>query len=81
MMRYIDFIKRMLLRLVFGNRTYSYMCRSLSQDSRLRSARLTDIIVRKDGREVRIEADWLKNLCKIVEKDLTSPVPQPGDYK
>ena len=71
-------IKRLLLRLALGKRTYGYMCKTLSQDPRLRSAKLADIIVRKDGREERIEADWLKNLARIVAIDLTPPVPQPA---
>jgi hypothetical protein len=60
----IDAIKRFLLRLALGKRTYAYMCRTLSQDPRLPRCRLADIIVRQDGREVRIEADWLKTLCE-----------------
>lgn len=75
----MNYFKRLLLRLALGQRTYQYMCRTLSQDPRLRHARLADIVVRKDGREVRIEADWLKNLCKLVETDLTQPVPQSDD--
>jgi hypothetical protein len=71
-------MKRFLLKYILGKRTYEYMCRTLSQDPRLRQARLADIVVRKDGREVRIEADWLRNLCVLVEKDLTIPVKQPG---
>lgn len=69
-------MKRFLLKYILGKSTYEYMCRTLSQDPRLRSAKLADIIVRKDGRETRIEADWLKDLAKLVEKDLTTPVPQ-----
>lgn len=72
-------LKRLLLRLALGGRTYRYMCMSLSQDTRLRSCRLADIVVRKDGREVRVEADWLKKLCVLVAHDLTSPVAQPGE--
>jgi hypothetical protein len=70
-------IKRLLLQLALGKRTYDYMCKTLSQDPRLRSCKLADIIVRKDGREVRVEADWLKNLARIVAVDLTPPVLQP----
>jgi hypothetical protein len=79
----INAIKRFLLCLALGKRTYAYMCKTLSQDPRLPRCRLADIIVRQDGREVRIEADWLKTVCKLVSPDLTPPVPQPGegDYK
>jgi hypothetical protein len=75
----IGAIKRLLLRLALGKRTYAYMCRTLSQDPRLPRCYLADIIVRQDGREVRIEADWLKPLCKLVKPDLTPRVPQPGE--
>lgn len=75
----MNYIKRLLLRLALGKRTYDYMCRTLSQDPRLPKARWADIVVRKDGREVRVEADWLKTLCKLVKADLTPPVPQPDD--
>lgn len=75
----INFLRSLLLRLALGNRTYAYMCGTLSQDPRLRSCKLADIVVRKDGREVRVEADWLKDLCRIVSADLTPPVPQPDE--
>lgn len=75
----MNYLKRLLLRWALGKRKYEYMCRTLSQDPRLRSARLADIVVRKDGREVRIEADWLRDLCRLVEADLTPSVPQPDD--
>jgi hypothetical protein len=74
-----NYFKRLLLRLALGGRTYDYMCRTLSQDPRLPRCRLADIVVRKDGKEIRIEADWLKKLCKIIETDLTPPCPQPDD--
>lgn len=76
-----NFFQRILLRLILGKRTYHYMCGSLSQDSRLRTAKFADIVIRKDGREKRVEADWLKKLARIVEKDLTKPVPQPYSYQ
>ena len=75
----LNFLRSLLLRLALGNRTYHYMCKTLSQDPRLRSCREADIVVRKDGREVRIEADWLRNLCRIVAANLTPPVPQLDD--
>jgi hypothetical protein len=70
-------LKRLLLRLALGRRTYAYMCRSLSQIPGLRRCRSADIVVRKDGTERRVEADWLKKLCQLVETDLTPPVVQP----
>ncbi len=73
--------RKWLLRLALGSRTYRYMCRTLSQDPRLPTCKLADIVVRKDGGEVRVEADWLKTLVKIVADDLTAPVPQPYDAK
>jgi hypothetical protein len=63
-------IRRFLLRLALGRRTYAYLCRSLAQDPRLPRAYMADIIVRKDGRERRIEADWLKKLARICGPDL-----------
>ncbi len=61
-------MRRLLLRLALGRRTFDYMVRTLTYDYRLRSARDADIIVRKDGVEQRIEADWLKTICRIVTK-------------
>jgi len=62
--------RRLLLRWVLGKSAYNYMCRSLAYDPRLRNCRAVDIIIRKDGLERRIEADWLKKLRKIVAVDL-----------
>jgi len=59
--------RRFLLRLALGRRTYQYMVRSITHDPRTRRARLVDIVVRKDGHERRIEADWVKNLARIVQ--------------
>lgn len=42
------------------------MARTLSHDHRIRSSKLVDIVVRKDGIERRIEADWVKTLAIIV---------------
>ncbi len=58
-------MRRFLLRLVLGRWTYEYMCRSLAADPRLRNAHMADIVIRSDGRERRIEADWLKTLYRI----------------
>jgi uncharacterized tellurite resistance protein B-like protein len=52
---------------------YDYMVRTLQADKRLRVAKDVDIVVRKDGNELRFEADWLKRLAKLV-KDVT---PKP----
>ena len=60
-----NLFKRLLLRIVFG-KSYDYMARSLIHDPRIKNARLIDIVVRKDGLEKRMEADWLKKLAKIV---------------
>ncbi len=61
----INFIKRLLLLIIFGKQ-YDYMARSVMFDNRVKTAKLVDIVVRKDGIERRIEADWIKNLAKIV---------------
>ena len=60
-------LRRALLRLALGGRTYDYMRRSLGQDPRTKRARSVDIVVRKDGVERRIEADWAKDIARIVE--------------
>jgi len=59
-------VRRLLLWLALGPSTYDYMTRGLAHDPRLKTAKLADIVVRKDAVERRIEADWLKTLCKIV---------------
>lgn len=66
-----------LLCLAFGRRTARYIVQSLSQDPRLPRAKLADIVIRKDGREVRVEADWLKKMAKGLP--LVERVPQPGE--
>lgn len=68
-------MRRFLLRLILGRRTYRYMCQSLGQDRRLPKAYTADIVIRKDGRERRVEADWLKKLARICGPDLPPPVP------
>ncbi len=61
----IFFFKRLLLKIVFG-KSYDYMARSLVHDPRIKTAKIVDILVRKDGSEKRLEADWLKEMAKIV---------------
>ena len=67
-MKKVNFIlaRRFLLWLALGPRIYDYMSRVLREDHRLRTCRMADIVVRKDGKERRIEADWLKSLATIV---------------
>ena len=60
-------LKRLLLKLVLGKRTYYYMCRTVLTDPRLISARDVDMVIRKDGTERRIEADWIKKITKIIK--------------
>jgi hypothetical protein len=66
-----------LLCLAFGRRKARYIVRSLSQDPRLPRAKTADIIIRKDGREVRVEADWLRDIARGLP--LVARVPQPGE--
>lgn len=59
-------LRRALLWLALGPRTYRYMRNTLAIDPRVRGARMVDVVVRKDSVERRYEADWCKNLCRIV---------------
>lgn len=63
----IAVLRRLLLRIALGDRCYQYMVRTLCADPRLVSAREADVVVRKDGVERRIEADWLKPLARLVK--------------
>src|SRR5215468_5397703 len=54
----------LLLRLALGRRTFEYMLRSIKNDPRTPSAKLVDIVVRQDAREIRTEADWIKVIAK-----------------
>lgn len=67
--------RRLLLRLAIGKHTYEHMRISLAQDPRTRRARLVDIVIRKDGVERRVEADWLKTLARLVLPK-QSPAPE-----
>ena len=58
-------VRALLLRLALGESTFQYMLRSIKNDPRLPSARLVDLVVRKDAVEQRIEADWIKNIARI----------------
>ena len=66
MVRAVNWLRRHALRFVLGRRTYEYMVRSLLWDERLKRARVADIVCRKDAVEKRMEADWLRNLARIV---------------
>lgn len=72
------FMKRFLLRCALGRRTYDYMCRSINDDKRSPRAYEIDIVVRKDGVEKRIEADWVKTIAKIINN---IPVKHKGSIK
>lgn len=61
-------IRSLLLRLALGERTYNYMLKSIKYDKRTPGAKTVDIIVRQDGREERIEADWVRTIAKITKK-------------
>lgn len=61
----MGWMRRALLWLALGRRTYGYMRRSVLNDPRTPRARMVDIVVRQDGREVRTEADWVKKLARI----------------
>lgn len=75
---YISFkrIRAFLLRLALGKRTFDYMIRSTQADKRTPGAKLVDIVIRQDGREERIEADWVKTIAKITKHVKSSSVLQ-----
>lgn len=58
-------IRRILLWLAVGPRTFRAMQRSVQKDT-LRVAHTIDILIRKDSRESRVEADWLKDLATVL---------------
>lgn len=74
--------KRLLLRLVFG-RGYGYFRSSMLKVD-MRGSHYVDILVRKGGQDRRVEADWLKNLQRILKPwpkmraTNTAPLPAPG---
>lgn len=53
-----------LLRIALGRRTFEYMLRSIKADARTPRARMVDIVIRQDGVEKRIEADWVKKIAR-----------------
>lgn len=53
-----------LLRLAMGRRQFDYMLRCIKNDPRTPGARLVDIVVRQDAREIRTEADWIKKIAQ-----------------
>ena len=67
--------QQILLRLALGDSKYHSMVRTLKQDPRILTAHDVDIVVRKDGVERRIEADWLKELAKAVGLRPTGEYP------
>lgn len=68
--------RRLLLRLALGSHTYDYMRQSLRSDPRTRTARLVDIVVRKDAVERRVEADWCKTIARIIDGAPRFSVPK-----
>lgn len=67
--------RTLLLRLALGSRGFDYMNRTIKFDKRTPGARLIDIVVRQDGREERIEADWVKTIAKIIYHVEVKPIP------
>lgn len=55
-----------LLRIALGDELFNLMERGLLGDPRLRDAHTVDLVVRKDAIEKRIEADWVKQIARIV---------------
>jgi hypothetical protein len=66
----VRMLRKCLLWLALGPRTYRYMAGTVRADKRCRNARMVDIVVRKDAVERRIEADWVKTIAQILD-------PQP----
>lgn len=62
----IKFFRRQFLKIALGPYTYKYMTESISRDRRTKNAKTVDIVVRKDGQERRIEADWVKDIARII---------------
>lgn len=62
------------LREALGDQ-FVYAVRTLQSDPRLADAHTVDIVVRKDGVERRLEADWLKALARLVQ-----PTTTPSEF-
>lgn len=60
-------LRRLLLRLALGRQRYIYMTNSVLSDPRTPRARSVDVVVRRDGVERRIEADWIKFIARLLE--------------
>lgn len=59
-------VQAWLLRLALGNRKFFYMTETLQHVVSMRGMHYADIRVRKDGQNHVVEADWLKDLQRIV---------------
>jgi hypothetical protein len=75
-----NWIKAKLLRLAMGRRTFDYMLKSINHDPRTRGARMVDIVVRRDAVERRVEADWVKKICRLTAHiKIDPPCSAPGE--
>lgn len=66
----INRARALLLRIALGDGSYDYMIRTLAVDRRVKTARMVDVVVRKDGIEKRFEADWIKHVARICWRDV-----------
>lgn len=66
----LSWLRRRLLWLALGPWTYSYMISTLAIDPRIKTARMVDVVVRKDGVERRFEADWIKHVARFCWRDI-----------
>ena len=57
-------LRRTLLRFILGHDTFADLMKALRTRG-LRQAHTIDVVMRIEGREVRIQADWLKALARI----------------
>lgn len=56
--------RKFLLWVVFRSE-YKYLVKCIKTDPRLATSHQVDLIVRKDGRDLRFEADWIKVLGRM----------------
>ncbi len=68
-------IRKFALWVALGSHDYNAMVRSVRQDPRTRRARLIDIVVRKDAVERRIQADWVREVARVVDGQNRLPRP------